>query len=95
MWGVVMTLLPVKLVASHRMSSRKKNRILGWSAALAVIATAQEQKPMFAERPRRDVAAASRALARVQAELGNDAVAHARLREGHLPEARFTWEPIS
>lgn len=43
---------------------------------------------------RRDLAAAERALARVRARLGEDAVVRARLREGHLPEASFAWEPV-
>ncbi|MBC7792525.1 MAG: DNA polymerase Y family protein [Clostridia bacterium] len=45
------------------------------------------------ELKRRDVSAAARALARLSAELGEDAVVRAVPREGHLPEAQFTWEP--
>jgi len=45
--------------------------------------------------PKRDLAAADRALAFVKAEFGEDAVVRARLRDAHLPEARFTWEPLS
>ncbi len=45
-------------------------------------------------RRRRDIAAADRALARVRARLGEEAVVRARLREGHLPEASFAWEPV-
>ena len=55
----------------------------------------REQLQLFADRPQRDLAAAGRALARVRAELGNDAVVRARLRDGHLPEARFGWDAIS
>lgn len=58
------------------------------------IAASAEQLQMFAEKPRRDLAAANRALARVRAELGNAAVVHARLREGHLPESRYAWEAL-
>ena len=36
--------------------------------------------------------AAHEAIARVRALLGNGAVVHARLHEGHLPEARYAWE---
>lgn len=54
----------------------------------------REQLELFARKPRRDPAAANRALARVRAELGNTAVIRARLREGHLPEGRFTWETL-
>jgi protein ImuB len=52
-----------------------------------------EQLTLFAER-RRDLRAANRALARVRAELGDAAVMRAKRREGHLPEARFSWEPL-
>jgi protein ImuB len=54
----------------------------------------REQIRMFAQKPRRDVEAADRALARLRAELGPDAVVRARLRDGHLPEAQFAWEPL-
>lgn len=54
----------------------------------------REQLRLFAERPRRDPRAAARALARLRAELGEDAVVRARLLDGHLPEARFAWEPL-
>jgi protein ImuB len=46
------------------------------------------------EGPTRDLDAANRALARLRAEFGDQAVVHAKLANGHLPEARFTWEPL-
>lgn len=52
------------------------------------------QLELFAERPRRDLEAANRALARVRAELGDRAVTRAEPCEGHLPEARFRWSPL-
>ena len=51
------------------------------------------QLDLYAASRRRDLDAAARALARIRAELGEGAVVRARLREGHLPEAGFTWEP--
>ena len=54
-----------------------------------------QQLQLFLEAPRRDLNAANRALARIRAELGEEAVVRASLTEGHLPEARFTWEPLS
>jgi protein ImuB len=51
------------------------------------------QLDLFAASRRRDSSAGARALARIRAELGEQAVVRARLREGHLPEAGFTWEP--
>ncbi|MCI0650823.1 MAG: DNA polymerase Y family protein, partial [Planctomycetes bacterium] len=55
----------------------------------------REQLQIFAEEPRRDLAAANRALARLRAELGEDAVLHAVLRPGHLPESKFAWQPLA
>ncbi|HHN74506.1 MAG TPA: DNA polymerase Y family protein [Acidobacteria bacterium] len=53
-----------------------------------------QQLRLFAERSRRDVAAGARALARLRAEFGEGAVVRARPRPAHLPEGRFTWEPL-
>lgn len=55
---------------------------------------AARQTQLFAEK-RRDLEAANRALARVRAQLGEAAVAVARLRDAHLPEERFAWVPLS
>ncbi len=54
----------------------------------------REQLALFAAKPRRDLRAADEAIARVRAELGDDAVVRAVLREGHLPEASFGWERL-
>jgi protein ImuB len=58
-----------------------------------VLAT-REQLTLLAQRPRRDLRAGAEALARVRAELGDDAVVRPVLRDGHLPEASFGWEPV-
>ena len=54
----------------------------------------REQLALFASKPRRDLRAADEAIARLRAELGDDAVVRAVLREGHLPEASFGWERL-
>lgn len=59
--------------------------------ATEVQATA-EQLQLFAHRPRRDLAAGAEALAKLRAELGEDAVVRAIACHGHLPAARFRWE---
>lgn len=46
------------------------------------------------EGSRRNLAAANRALARLRAEFGDESVVCAKLNDGHLPEARFIWEPL-
>lgn len=61
--------------------------------ATGIKATA-EQLRVFVEQPRRDFAAANRAIARLRAELGQDAVVRAVLCDGHLPEACFGWKPM-
>ena len=53
----------------------------------------RKQLQLFGQ-PGRDLAAANRALARVRAALGDAGVTRARLREGHLPEASFSWENL-
>ncbi|HWO25497.1 MAG TPA: hypothetical protein VNO30_42450 [Kofleriaceae bacterium] len=58
------------------------------------VAATREQLALFATRPRRDLRAADEALSRVRAELGDDAVVRAVLRDGHLPEASFGWERL-
>lgn len=54
----------------------------------------REQLALFASRPRRDLRAADEAVAKLRAELGDDAVVRAVLRDGHLPEASFGWERL-
>ncbi len=52
------------------------------------------QGELFRGASARDHDAANRALARLRARLGDGALLRARPRAGHLPEARFTWEPL-
>lgn len=59
------------------------------------VAATREQLALFAAKPRRDLRAADDALSKVRAELGDDAVVRAVLREGHLPEASFGWERLA
>ncbi len=58
-------------------------------------ATTEQLRLFLAECPRRDLRAGDRALARLRAELGEDAVTVARLRDAHLPEASFAFEPLA
>lgn len=54
-----------------------------------------EQVRLFAEQSQRNTEAVQRALARLRAEFGDDVVVRARLRDAHLPGARFIWEPLA
>lgn len=58
------------------------------------VAATREQLALFTSRPRRDLRAANEAIAHLRAELGEDSVVRAVLRDGHLPEARFGWERL-
>ena len=52
------------------------------------------QGELFHGASARDQDAANRALARLRAQFGDGALLRARPRASHLPEARFTWEPM-
>lgn len=51
----------------------------------------KEQLPLLAVSSKRDFRLGDQALARIRAELGNDAVQRAELCEEHLPERSFYW----
>jgi len=61
----------------------------------ASVPFASEQLQLLAETPKRDRTALNRAFARLRAEFGEEAVVHARIEEGHLPEARFAWSTLT
>jgi len=50
---------------------------------------------LFRRRQCRDLPAALRAVARVRAELGDQAVVRAELQPGHLPEQAYRWRPLT
>jgi protein ImuB len=61
---------------------------------LEAVAATPETLELFRHRQRRDLAAALRAVARVRAELGDQAVVQAELADGHLPEQSSRWIPV-
>ncbi len=62
------------------------------------VAATSEQLSLFSRladhRRRRDLRLADEALARLRAELGDRAVVRAELRDSHVPEASFGWQPL-
>ena len=58
------------------------------------IRVSERQVALFQEISHQRIEAAEQAFAKIRAQLGNDAVVHARLHEGHLPEARYGWETL-
>jgi protein ImuB len=83
------------LVQLRLAALRLPSGVVRMTVAAAAVPATEEQLQLFAERPRRDPAAAERAFARIAAEFGADAVVVARLAEGHLPETQFAWETFS
>ncbi|MBK8979965.1 MAG: DNA polymerase Y family protein [Planctomycetes bacterium] len=69
--------------------------VVGFALHVDGVPATRAQLGLFAESPRRDLAAANRALARLRARLGDAAVVRAVLRDGHLPEGRFCFEPLA
>jgi protein ImuB len=53
-----------------------------------------EQSALPGHQPKRDMKAAHRALDRIRAAYGEHSVTKATLRDAHLPEASFRWEPV-
>ncbi len=58
------------------------------------VATSHEQSALFQVERSWDLSAADRALARVRALFGPEAVVRAELQQAHLPEASFRWVPL-
>ena len=83
----------IELVRLRLEAVRKlPDAVVGFRIAADSVAATEDQLRLFEGRPRRDPQAANRALARLRAELGDAAVVRAKLKQGHLPEARFQWE---
>ena len=69
--------------------------IVGFELDAESCKATKQQMRLFVDKPGRDLRDANRALARLRAEFGEQSVVRAVLREAHLPEGRFTWEPIA
>jgi protein ImuB len=87
-------LLILELVRLRLEALRLAAGVTALELRAAGAAATHEQLRLYEQQPRRDLDAAARALARVRAELGEPALVRASLREGHLPEARYAWEPF-
>lgn len=61
---------------------------------LDAVAATPEALELFRRRQRRDLKAALRAVARVRAELGDQAVVRAELVAEHLPERAWRWHRV-
>jgi protein ImuB len=79
---------------SYRAAQQFRRGVTALELEAEGISASREQLQLFAQRQRRDLEAANRALARLRAKLGAEAVARAVLRDRHLPEGRFALEPL-
>jgi protein ImuB len=52
------------------------------------------QGGLFSVMAARDLEAGARAVALLKARFGNDAVVRARLKDSHILEEQFAWDPI-
>jgi protein ImuB len=83
-----------KLRREARLAVGEGQGIVALRLRVRGVRATREQLALFASLQRRDRAAAERALARLRAEFGEDAVVRPRLRDAHLPAARVEWEPL-
>lgn len=58
------------------------------------VGVSYEQLGLFEATAQRNIEAAQRFYAKIRAKRGHDRVVVARLQDGQLPEAKFTWEPL-
>jgi protein ImuB len=93
------TLTPKTLMELIRLRLQAVRQLPDGVMEIALVAretfAVAKQRELFAVKKRRDLDAGARALARVKAALGDDAVVRAAMRDAHLPEARFAWEPMT
>jgi len=93
------TLVPKVLLELIRLRLQAVRKLPDGVMEIALVAretpAVDRQRELFAVKKRRDLEAGARALARVKAALGDDAVVRAEPKDAHLPEARFTWSPMT
>jgi protein ImuB len=93
------TLVPRVLLELIRLRLQAVRQLPDGVMEIALVAretpAVDKQRELFAVKKRRDLEAGARALARVKAALGDDAVVYASPRDAHLPEERFAWVPLS
>jgi protein ImuB len=93
------TLVPKTVMELIRLRLQAARQLPDGVMEIALVAretpAVAKQRELFAVKKRRDLDAGGRALARVKAALGDDAVVRAESRDAHLPEARFAWVPLT
>lgn len=85
----------MRLMGLRIESTPLERAVVEITISVAQVPATSEQLTLFQQHCDRRLSAANEALARIRAELGNRSVQSASLREGHLPEARFSWNPLT
>ncbi|MEE9270947.1 MAG: DNA polymerase Y family protein [Candidatus Krumholzibacteria bacterium] len=84
----------LKLIELRLQSISLSSGVVDITVEAEEVTAVPRQLQLFSQEPTRDLRAADRAFARLRAEFGEHAVMKATLRDGHLPEARYRWEPM-
>lgn len=87
--------LVVDLMRLRLESLRLPAAVEGMIVLVEGVRATEQQLALFRAQTRRDLDAAGRALARLRALYGAEAVTRPQLRAAHLPEASFGWEPVA
>lgn len=85
----------LQLLQLKLLSTALPERVVSLDLHAQTIPATRDQLLLFAKKPRRPLADANRALARIRAEYGEHTVLSVVLCEAHLPEAQFQWQPLS
>ncbi len=88
------SILLIELVRLRLERLQLASGVICLNLAVLEAKASSEQLQLFQQQPRRDLGSAEQALARVRSILGEDRVVVARICQRHLPEAKFTWEPL-
>lgn len=83
----------IDLVRLNLESLKPKRGVIAVNVHVRTAPATVEQLILFDGRSKRDLKEAEKALARVRAEFGDRAVVRVVSTDGHLPEARFRFEP--
>ena len=80
-----------RLIDLRLTAVRVKSNISMIEISAERVARKGSQELLFQNLPARDLTAGAEAFALIRAELGNDSIQYAGIREEHLPEKRIEW----
>ena len=94
-FGLLRDLVRLRIAGVFRGSETlRRQGITGFTLSAERSRGREEQVELIRSTKSRDRAAGERAFALIRAELGNDAVRRACLRQEHQPEKQYSWETL-